>query len=276
MKLSRPLWVLVLVTATALAGIFARGDQSLDRLQKSGVIRIGYAVEAPYAFVDENGRVSGEAPEIASRIASRLGIARVAWRQMQFGELIDALLSDRVDVIAAGMFITPERQQRVLFSVPTLAVRPGLLVARGNPRRIVSHQQAVVAGMRIAVLQGAVEEQILRHEGIPDAHLVRVPDALTGRVAVESGLADALMLSEPTLRWMAQQKQLGRSELVNPAREIENSSVYGRPAFAFRPDAGQLHAAWNAALIPYLGSAEHRSLLARLGLQAIETGRASE
>lgn len=258
--------IFLLAMAAGVAMVMFGADHSLDRLRQSGVIRVGYAVEAPYAFVKEDGQVSGEAPEIASRIAARLGIGRVAWRQMEFGELIDALLSDRIDVIAAGMFITPERQQRVLFSAPTLAVSPGLLLASGNPKGITSYRQAAGADVCIAVLQGAVEEQILRHLGIPNSRLMLVPDALTGRKAVESGMADALMLSGPTLRWMVSQDQSTRSELLIPPATQADEDVYGQPAFAFHPDARQLQAAWNAALIPYLRSPEYQDLLAALGL----------
>ncbi|MCE1252324.1 MAG: hypothetical protein LWX83_02120, partial [Anaerolineae bacterium] len=46
----------------------ATNDQSLTDLQQKGVIRIGYAVEAPYAYVLENGKISGESPEVAKVI----------------------------------------------------------------------------------------------------------------------------------------------------------------------------------------------------------------
>jgi ABC-type amino acid transport substrate-binding protein len=66
-------------------------DRSLDRVVAAGEIRIAYAVEAPYAFVTEEGRVTGESPEIARRAAARLGIRRVVWRQMEFDELLPEL-----------------------------------------------------------------------------------------------------------------------------------------------------------------------------------------
>lgn len=242
-------------------------DDSLVRVQAAGLIRIGYAVEPPYAFLEADGAVTGEAPEIARRMAQRLRIPRIEWQQYEFGELIDALEASRIDVIAAGMFITPERQRRVAFSTATFQVRPGLLVVRGNPKGITSYRQSATRPeLRVAVLAGAVEEQIMNRLGVPERRVLLTPDALTGRKAVESGLADALLLSEPTLRWMARREQLGRTQmLISPVVEGKDDA-YGRTAFAFQLHALQLRDAWDAALAGYLGSAEHVELLARFGL----------
>jgi Bacterial extracellular solute-binding proteins, family 3 len=129
--LSIAVGVIVIVAAfsTAIVLRFLR-DQSLTRLQQEGTIRIGYAVEAPYAFLKPGGEVTGESPKVAKQIVARPGIRRIEWRQSEFGSLISGLESGRFDVIAAGMFITPERAQRVSFSEPTFHVQQGLLVPK--------------------------------------------------------------------------------------------------------------------------------------------------
>jgi len=255
------------VLCLGTGAVFALIDPEtpLTRFRDGKPFRIGYAVEPPYAFLLADGTVTGEAPEIAQRIARQIGISTIEWRQMEFGELLDALEARQIDVIAAGMFITPERQRRALFSQPTIHVRPGLLVVHGNPKGIASyHQVAERTDLRIAVLSDAVEEQIMRHLGVSEIRLLRVPDALSGRRAVETGLADALLLSEPTVRWMARTEQLGHTEML--VALTDSSDVYGATAFAFRLDAGSVREAWNAALRQYLGSPDHRALLAELGL----------
>ncbi|HET8693758.1 MAG TPA: transporter substrate-binding domain-containing protein [Aquabacterium sp.] len=270
MTSKRLVFIFFLIALAAAAKVFLGGDDSLVQLKRAGVIRIGYAIEAPYAFVTDDGQVKGEAPEIAEHVVHQLGIHRIDWRQMEFGELMDALLAHRIDVIASGMFITPERQKQVLFSLPTLAVRAAMLVARGNPKRVMSYQDAKRPDVRVAVLDGATEAQRLRQMGVPSANLVVVPDALTGRRAVERGQADVLLLSEPTLGWMIKHDPSGRSEMLPVPPTDPDSDTYGQPAFAFRPDAVALQAAWNDALIPYLHSPEHSALLARLGITSAD------
>ena len=217
--------------------------------------------------------MTGESPEVAKAIATRLGIKRVVWRQVDFGQLIDELIANRIDVIAAGMFITPERSKRVNFSLPTFRVRQGLLALRGNPKKIQSYKQAAKSdNLTIAVLSGSVEQDLLRQLGLPEKRLIPVPDALTGRVAVESGVADALALSSPTVHWMASQNNLGLTELVTSSNTIETdgSDNLGVGGFAFRKEDKHLLKAWNNALKSFIGTAEHRALIARFGFTEAE------
>jgi len=116
--------VVIVIVAALSTAIVLRfpWDQSLTRLQREGTIRIGYAVEAPYAFLKPGGEVTGESPEVAKVIVGRLGIRHIEWRQSEFGSLISGLEAGRFDVIAAGIFITPERARRISFSEPTFHV----------------------------------------------------------------------------------------------------------------------------------------------------------
>ncbi len=248
-------------------------DQSLTRLQKAGVIKIGYAVEAPYVFLKPGGEVTGEEAELAKVIASRLGIQRIEWRLIEFDELIPSLETGQVDAVVAGMFITPERATRVSFSNPTFHVQQGLLVAAGNPRQLHSYAQAVThPEIKIAVITGAVEEGMLLELGLDDSQIVRVPDALTGRVAVENGIADGLALSAITIRWMAAQDQLGRTAIAQPfeQNELPKYLYLGYGAVAFRQEDQQLRTAWNVALEGFIGSSEHLKLMDDFGFTSTE------
>ncbi|EGV30102.1 ABC-type transporter, periplasmic subunit family 3 [Thiorhodococcus drewsii AZ1] len=269
-------WCAILLAAVVILvflGAAYLRDDSLSRLRGSGVIRIGYAIEPPYAFIDARGRVTGESPEVAKRIVDSLGIGRIQWRQMEFGSLIPELEAGRIDVIAAGLFFTPERARRVRFSTPTFRVHPDLLVYKGNPRGLHSFRQiAEDPSVRLAVLSGSVEESLSQRLGVDPERLVRVPDALTGRVAVESGFADALMLSAPTLRWMTNAHRLGLTQLCIPAEDatLALGDTYGVGAFAFRLEDRALVSAWNAAQRFFIGSEAHRRLLLGFGFQNTE------
>jgi polar amino acid transport system substrate-binding protein len=236
-------------------------------------LRIGYAEEPPYAFALENGTVTGESPEVAKAIAARLGITDIEWRLVEFGRLIDELEAGNIDLIAAGMFITPERAGRVAFSEPTFHVRPGLLVSRGNPLGLYSYADALGGfKVRAAVLHGSVEEDLLRGMGFAEGRLFLVPDALTGRVAVESGLAQCLALSLPTLRWIVQEDAAGKTEVARPFAVPDDPAIQrlGHGGFAFRRDDRERLRVWNAELNKFIGSREHLELVAGFGFTAGE------
>lgn len=260
------------LAAAALGGtlLWQRTDRSLSAIRASGVIRVGYAVEAPFAFLDR-GEVTGESPEVARRIVSALGIPRIEWVQSNFDTLLSGLEAHRFDVVAAGMFITRERAQRVAFSEPTFHVQEGLLVRKGNPRQLHSYEAAVAdAQARLVALSGSVEHSALHALGVPAARLMSVPDAATGLAAVESGAADALALSSISIRWMAMHAPLQDSEPARPFTQSARARLSGFGGFAFRKEDRELLQAWNAGQRPFVGSPEHVALIGRFGLSADE------
>ena len=267
--------VLLLALAALAAGVVAwvagSGDEALERVRETGVIRIGYAVEAPYARVGPDGRVTGASPELARLVAERMGIRRIEWVQTSFDALIVELQEGRFDLIAAGLFITPERAKAVSFAEPSLrVVSPALLVRAGNPRAIRSYTAAIAnPQLRIAALAGSVEERGLQGRGLPPARLLSVPDANTGLQAVESGAADALALSLPTIRRMARDHPatLEAAALTEPgSADYPDSTFYA--AFAFSRQHGGLLRAWNEAQAAIVGSPAHLETIAPFGFEA--------
>jgi polar amino acid transport system substrate-binding protein len=82
------------------------------------VLRFGTsAVTEPFSFVDGSQAVVGLDVEIARRVAQRLG-RRIEVVNMDFGAMIPALISGKVDMIGACITITAERSTKVLFSTP--------------------------------------------------------------------------------------------------------------------------------------------------------------
>lgn len=83
-----------------------------------GVLKLGTAaVTEPFSFVDASHAVVGLDIEIASLVAQKLDM-KLEVVNMEFGAMIPALLSGKVDMIAACITITEERAKKVLFSEP--------------------------------------------------------------------------------------------------------------------------------------------------------------
>lgn len=91
----------------------------MPRLETAGdpALRFGTAaVTEPFSFVDGSG-VVGMDIEIAALVAQKLH-KRLEVVNMEFGSLIPALASGKVDMIGACITITGERAKKVLFSEP--------------------------------------------------------------------------------------------------------------------------------------------------------------
>lgn len=260
---------MVLLAAVAIAAVaaLAPSDAAFDRIRESGVLRIGYAVEPPYAFITPDGRVTGESPEFARLVANEMGIERIDWVLTTFDALIPDLREGRFDAIAAGLFVTPERERLVAFAEPSLAVRAGLLVPKRNPLRLRSYRDVLAdPAARVAVVSGSVEEARLRARGLPETRLLVVPDAITGCRAVESGAAQALALSRPTTRRLAMAfPALEAVDVAGRAHAGEPEPVF-HVAAAFSKAHPKLLAAWNRAQGQVLGGPAHLATLRGFGL----------
>ncbi len=83
-----------------------------------GTLKFGTAtITEPFSFIDESQKVVGFDIELAMYVAQKLEMD-LEIMDLDFGELIPALMSGRVDMIGACITITEERAQSVLFSEP--------------------------------------------------------------------------------------------------------------------------------------------------------------
>lgn len=261
-----------LAAAAGAAWWWLRGsdDASLQRVRAAGVLRVGYALEPPYAALQPDGEVSGESPEVARAVASQLGL-RPAWVKTGFERLLPELEARRFDLVAAGLFISAERARRVRFSRPTLRVRAGWLVVRGNPKALGAYARlAGRSGVRVSAIAGSVEQAALQALALPAGTLVIVPDAQSGLAAVGSGEADGLALSLPTVRLMARSAG-GPLEAVAADGATEHLT-----ALALRREDTALQHAVDGALASYIGSPPHLAMLARFELGADDLPRTTD
>lgn len=259
---TRALWL----GAGLAVGVGCGNDapDALQRIRSEGFLRAGYAQEPPYAFADPVGLVDGEAPSALRAALPTVGTDSVRWIRLDFEDLIPALERGRVDVVAAGLFVTPERAERVRFSVPTLCSRAAMAYRRGaSPPAGIASFAGEGEGV-LAVVEGSVESRAAYIVGVRPARLLEVPDLTTGLAAVRAGRAAAIALTAPTLRRAIAGDPALEWSPYEPQTEVA-SMVAGCSALAFRPGDERLAAAVDEALRPYLGSERHAHDLERLG-----------
>src|SRR5690349_11223516 len=114
----------------------AFAETTLQRAKRQGYIRVGFANEAPFGYATPDGKLTGEAPEVAKAVLAKMGISQVDGVLTEFGSLIPGLLAGRFDIIAAGMFITPKRCEQIRFSEPSYGIGQAFLVKKSNPKNI--------------------------------------------------------------------------------------------------------------------------------------------
>lgn len=243
------------------------GESTLERIRRTGVARIAYANEAPYGYRDlETGRVTGEAPEIARAVLRRMGVRRMEASLVSFGQLIPGLKAGRYDLIAAGMYITPERCRQIDFSNPTYAVGEAFLVRRGNPEDLHGFRDVLERpGVRLGVVGGTVEFQHAERIGISERRLVVFPDNATALAGLRNGRIDAFAGTSLTVRHLLARAGVADLEMADPFEQPElyegRSRSYG--AFGFREDDDAFRETVNEELEGFIGSEAHLELVTR-------------
>ncbi|WP_246679181.1 ectoine/hydroxyectoine ABC transporter substrate-binding protein EhuB [Mesorhizobium sp. B2-6-2] len=251
---------LVMLSSTAAA----LADTTLERAKKDGYIRVGFANEAPFGYATPDGKLTGEAPEVAKAVLAKMGIKQVDGVLTEFGSLIPGLKAGRFDIIAAGMFINPKRCAEINFSEPSYGIGAAMLVQKGNPKQVKDFSTFKDnSNLKLAVMAGAVEGAEAKDAGVSQGQLVVLPDQSSLVAAVQSGRADAAALTALSIAEMA--KKADGVESTKPFGEVNGKSVKGHGGFGFRKEDTDLQKAFNAELKKFIGSPEHVALVEPFG-----------
>lgn len=247
----------------------ANGGDLLDRLRAAGVARLGIAGEIPFGYIDKDGELTGEAPELAKVIFKRLGVDRVQPVPTEFGSLIPGLNSQQFDVVAAGMYVTPERCEQVVFADPDYQMPDAFVVRKGNPLGIRDYRTAFAKKARIATGTGYAQIEHAIEAGYRRGDILIVPDQVAGLNAVEAGRVDYFAATAVTSRLVA--RGSAKAEATKPFTPV----IDGKPqlaggAFAFRPSETKLRDAFNAELRKMKKSGEVFRILRPFGFTETE------
>ncbi len=244
------------------------GGNTLDRVTEDKVVNVGFANERPYAYTDGD-QLKGEAPAVHEYIFDQIGGIKLEPKLFEFGALIQALNADRVDVVTAGMFITPERCQEAAFSNPEYVATTALLVEKGNPEGLSDYGSAADKKVKVAVMTGAVEVEQAKAAGIAEGDLQVVADQQSGLDAVKSGRADAFALTAISLRALAKEdSSVEVAEAFIPV--IDGKEQLGAGAAVFRKGDEELRDAFNAELKKLLESDKWLELVEPYGFTEAE------
>ncbi|MFJ1804718.1 MULTISPECIES: ectoine/hydroxyectoine ABC transporter substrate-binding protein EhuB [unclassified Streptomyces] len=247
----------------------AAGGDLLERLRAQGVVRLGIAGEIPFGYIDRDGRLTGEAPELAKAIFKRLGVDKVQPVPTEFGSLIPGLGSQQFDVVAAGMYVNPDRCEQVIFADPDYQMLDAFIVRKGNPKGLHTYRDVVEKGARFATGTGYAEIQYAVEAGYEQDDILVVPDQVAGLNAVEAGRVDVFAGTALTAREVV--KKSAKAEATKPFAPL----VGGKPhvdggAFAFRPTETKLRDAFNTELRKLKKSGELFRILRPFGFTEAE------
>jgi polar amino acid transport system substrate-binding protein len=238
---------------------------ALEALRSQGTITVGIAGEKPYAYL-EGGELTGMDPSVQKVIWGNLGIDEVKAQQVDFDGLIPGLVANRFNVVAAGMFITPERCGQAAFSDPMYCAPNAFLVPPGNPDNISDFKSVADAGIKLGVLGGAVEGIYAEESGVESGNIVEVPSNRDGLLSLEQGRIGAFGLTSITLKDILKDNPDTDVELTEPFTPVvDGKEQLGCGGAVFRKGDDDLRRAFNEELAKLKESGELLKIIKPFG-----------
>ena len=191
--------LLVFLAAVAMAQ--AAPARTLQQVRTAGTLRVGVTLFAPWAARAPNGDLIGFEVDVARQLAADMGV-KAEVLPYELGRLIPALESGEIDVIAAGLTITPERALHVNFSAPYAEGGIALATHVEKTANVAKLDDLNNAKYKIAAVQGSVAQELARRL-LPRAELKPYESVDAASAALLAGEVDAYLEDEPVPTFLA-------------------------------------------------------------------------
>jgi len=209
-----------------------------------------------------NGEVTGAAPEVAKAVLKKMGISNIEAVVAEYGAMIPGLQATRFDLVAAGLFMKPERCEGALFSEPDVCGAEGVLVKKGNPSNIKGAADiAANPDFKVGVCGGCVQEKYALDAGVARSQIVVVPDVPSGLKMLQDGRIDAYTMLALSLNDIVGKTAAIDVEVVAPASNTPISCA----GAAFRKTDQEFRDAYDVALAELKASGEFDAILSKFG-----------
>ena len=257
------------VSTLSLPATPAFTETLMDRAKADG-LRVAFYNFKPYAYEGDGGTLTGTDVETLRTVLDAMDGSIAEAKSTDWGALIPGVKTDRFDVVAAGMFVTPKRCAEVRFSEPTFGIQQAMVIVKGNPQGITNYESIAEKGLKIGVVSGSAQTDYARSAGIEESNISQLPDNPTGVAALQAGRIDAWAVSAPGVRQIIAGLPDAEIEATPAFAEVAGAPAVSHGAFAFRKEDAAFVDAFNAAMADFIGTDKHIALLEAHGMTADE------
>lgn len=214
--------VILMMSVIAAVAMLTAGCSGNDKADKSAekVLRVGTEPTfAPFEFQKEGSKeYTGFDMDLARAIGKQMGY-KVEIQNMGFDALIPALNAGNIDMVAAGMSITEERQKAVTFSDPYYT--SGLIVMVNKDNTEVKSIKDL-EGKRIAVQIGTTGENKART--VKDAKVTAYNTNTEAALELQNKGVDAVINDSPVVGYYLAQ---GGNKTAMTVGDVMEAEQYG-------------------------------------------------
>lgn len=169
--------------------------RTLQQVLNEGRLQVGVVLTVPWAMRPEPGELLGFEVDVAKQLAEDMGVA-VEFRTYSAERIVPALEAGEIDLIAAGLPISPQTALHVNFSQPYSTLGITMATNRDSTLLVEDLEDFDSPGYKITAVTGsAAAELIVRI--FPRAELLEFETSELASDALVEGRADAYLDDEP-------------------------------------------------------------------------------
>ncbi len=182
----------------------ATGASKLQEVLKRGKLVVGTGTtNPPWHFEDDSGNLTGMDIDMARLLAKGLfdDPTKVDFVRQAADARIPNLLTNKIDIVAQFMTITPGRARQVEFTTPYYREGVGLLVLKDSKYKNFADLKGAGANATIAWLQNVGVEDYTRMV-LPDIKILQVDSVDATFQSMNAHRADVTASDQSTIRWL--------------------------------------------------------------------------
>ena len=221
--------VIILFALFAIAGCNGCNNKNNDKannnsLFSNNTIQVGYISYPPGFIVDPNTKEkSGIFNEILQEIAKRNSLTINYKEEVTWATMIEALQTDRVNLIANPVWKTEARINNADFSIPAYFSPIGIYVRADDDRFNNDISSINESKIRIAAVDGEINSEIAKKD-FPNATLISFPnniDVAQLFLEIQTNKKD-VTFAEPMFAFDYMQKNPGKLKNIGENAPIRN------------------------------------------------------
>lgn len=246
-------WMKAVLASMAL--VLASGQVAAQ----GAVLKVGSTpTGVPFTFLDtKTNTIQGIMVDLIREVAKDAGF-RVEVEGMPFATLIPSLTGNKIDIIAAAMYITPPRLEVINFSNPIYTYGEGLIVPKKDTKAYAKLED--LKGMIVGAQKGTAYVEPLQKSGLfPE---VKIYDNIPAILAdVNAGRIGAGFADKPIAAYNLQQGLFPETRVVN----TYTSTLTGSVGIGVRKADAELLKRINASLDKLQKDGTIKRILAKWG-----------
>lgn len=191
------IFILIITVLVAAMVVGCGGDiDTMKRIKDDGQVIMGTNAAFPPFEMRQGDAIVGIDAEIAQAIADKLGV-KLKIEDMDFGALPSALKSGKVDFIAAGYTIRPDRQEEADFSDTYFKAVQAIIILKDNDTIKTAED---LNGKTIGAQEGTTGADLFRAEDSPykDVKLMTYNKGADAVLDLKNKRVDAVVLDNYT------------------------------------------------------------------------------